>query len=62
MSVTRVQSGHPDWLTQEFLIDSTGDVANLPTDCQPGSVAYTADLLFMAMFDGAQWKTIGGDS
>lgn len=28
----------------EVLIDSPGDVASLPKECDPGSCAYTADL------------------
>lgn len=43
----------------EFLIDSGDDLTDLP-DCLPGSVAYTADLLSMYMFNGSTWTRIGG--
>lgn len=43
----------------EWLIDSSSDTANIPK-VAPGSVAYTADLTYMAMYDGTQWVQIGG--
>lgn len=43
----------------EFLIGSAADLSSIP-DCAPGSVAYTADLSYMAMFDGTEWVQIGG--
>ena len=46
---------------REYLIDSSADTATLPS-CAPGSVAYTADLSYMAMFDGTAWTQIGGTS
>jgi len=46
---------------REILIDSADDLASIPADTAPGSVAYTADMLTMYMKanDGA-WKRIGG--
>lgn len=46
-------------LQMEFLIDSSSDLSGLP-ECAPGSVAYTADLSYMAMWDGSTWTKIGG--
>ena len=44
----------------EVLIESSADLANLPENLAPGSVAYTADMSYIAMkaIDGA-WKQIG---
>lgn len=45
----------------EFLIDSSADLADLPEDAAPGSVAYTANMGYMAMKDNSgQWQQIGG--
>ena len=46
---------------REILIDAAGDLANIPADTAPGSVAYTADmtLMYMKANDGT-WKRIGG--
>jgi hypothetical protein len=33
----------------EYLIDSVDDVANLPTGCALGSIAYTADFSVIAV-------------
>ena len=43
----------------EYLIDSEADIDSIP-DVAPGSVAYTPDLSFMAMYDGDEWHQIGG--
>ena len=43
----------------EWLIDSSDDLSGI-AKVAPGSVAYTADLSYMAMYDGTQWKQIGG--
>ena len=32
----------------------------LPTNVPAGSVAYTADMSYVAMFDGTEWKQMGG--
>lgn len=44
----------------EYLVDSESDVADIPR-VAPGSVAYTADLSYMAMYDGEDWVQIGGE-
>lgn len=67
MSVTRVENlvteRNGDTLTirqkREWIVDSASDVSSI-TNAAPGSVAYTADLSYMAMFDGTEWVTIGG--
>lgn len=44
----------------EAVLDSTEDVASLPTDCAPGSLAYVADKgvpLFMLNASG-EWKEL----
>ena len=43
----------------EWLIDTSSDTASIPK-VAPGSVAYTADMSYMAMYDGTQWVQIGG--
>ena len=43
----------------EWLIDSDSDLSGIP-DVAPGSVAYTPDLSYMAMYDGDTWHQIGG--
>lgn len=53
-----VQNGPTKWHRQELLMTSADD--ELPTDVPVGSVAYTADLSYMAMFDGTEWVQIGG--
>lgn len=46
---------------REILIDSSADLANVPTDTAPGSVAYTADMSYIAMkANDGTWKQIGG--
>ncbi len=45
----------------EYMIANEADLANIP-EVAPGSVAYTADLTYMAMWDGTEWKKIGGAS
>ena len=44
----------------EVLIESSSDLANLPENLAPGSVAYTASMSYIAMkaIDGT-WKQIG---
>ena len=45
----------------EFIIGSESDLSGLP-DCAPGSLAYTGDMSYVAMYDGTQWNTVkGGD-
>ena len=45
----------------EFLVGSSSDLSSMP-ECAPGSIAYTADLSLVAMFDGSSWQIIkGGD-
>lgn len=43
----------------EYMIANEADLANIP-EVAPGSVAYTADLTYMAMYDGTEWVEIGG--
>ena len=45
----------------EVLIESESDLANLPQELSPGSVAYTASLnaMYMKAIDGT-WTQIGG--
>ena len=43
----------------EWLIDTEADTSEIP-EVAPGSVAYTADLSYMAMWDGTDWVQIGG--
>lgn len=45
---------------REYMIKSSSVLASLP-ECVAGSVAYTADLAFMAQFDGDEWVTVGGE-
>lgn len=45
---------------REYMIKSSSVLASLP-ECVAGSVAYTADLTFMAQFDGDEWVTVGGE-
>ena len=43
----------------EWMIDSSSDLSGIPK-VAPGSVAYTADMTYMAMFDGTEWHELGG--
>lgn len=46
---------------REILIDSAADVPNLPEDCAPGSLAYTADMSYVVQRDNhGQWVQVGG--
>lgn len=55
-----VNNGLPRWQRCDLLIkDST---VTLPTNVPVGSVAYTADLSYMAIFDGTNWTQIGGSN
>lgn len=50
-----------DIAKREILIDSEGDLANIPEDTAPGSVAYTASMDSMYMKSiGGTWTKIGG--
>lgn len=55
------QDTYPIARKQEILVDGQSDLAGLPADAAPGSVAYTADMTGMWMKDNAgAWKKIGG--
>ena len=45
----------------EWLIESSTDLAEI-THVAPGSIAYTADGSYFAMYDGTQWVQWGGES
>ena len=61
MSYTIVKrgEGYESSMNVSIIMESSSDVASLPTDVAPGSIAYTADLGTMAIFglDGS-WHTI----
>lgn len=66
MAVTQVEPvvivrGEDNQVLQrmELLVGSSSDLASAP-ECAPGSIAYTADLTFIAMFNGTEWVTIKG--
>lgn len=43
----------------EYMVESADDVANLPTTALPGSIAYTADLSYVAQKDlDGTWASI----
>ena len=47
---------------EEFVLDSAADLANLPTDVAPGSIAYVADAtaaVYM-LAPSRVWKLFGG--
>lgn len=46
----------------EWIVTDSSDLENIPK-VAPGSTAYSADMTFIAMFDGTEWKVIrgGGD-
>ena len=46
---------------REYMIKDNTVLDNLPDDSAVGSMAYTADLTFMAQFDGDEWVTVGGE-
>jgi hypothetical protein len=58
MSICKVKGrGASATEVDEFLVESADDAANLPTDAAPGSIAYTADLTYVAMKDiNGEWK------
>lgn len=58
---TKIVRGENNQVLQrmEFLIGSTSDVSSIP-ECAPGSIAYTADLSVIAMYDGSEWAYIKG--
>lgn len=50
----------PIALKREVLVDSQADLASIPSDSAPGSIAYTADMKNMWMKDNdGSWKQIG---
>lgn len=62
MDYVVINTGAKPWEPQEIM--KLNDSAELPTDVPVGSVAYKADLSYMAMFDGTewvQWNPTGGD-
>lgn len=58
-AVTRSGGGTTIKLKTEWLIGSSSDLTSIP-DVAPGSVAYTADLTEMYLWDGTEWKAVGG--
>lgn len=60
MAIKQIITGMADRVRQEYLIESVSDVQNLSVSVPTGSVAYTADLSNMYMFDGDEWIKIGG--
>lgn len=44
---------------REYMINSSSVLASLP-ECVAGSIAYTADLSYMAQYDGENWVQMGG--
>ena len=43
----------------EILVDSEGDLSSLPSDCAPGSIAYTADLsLVWIRANNKEWTQV----
>lgn len=44
---------------REYMIKSSSVLASLP-ECVAGSTAYTADLSYMAQYDGENWVQMGG--
>lgn len=60
MSWTVINDGWGEQRRKEFLIGSTDDIENLPA-ADPGSIAYTADMVNMYMYDGTTWVKIGGE-
>ena len=55
-----VASGPDPWDRKELLMKNADAI--LPTDVPAGSTAYTADMSVLKMFDGEEWKDIGGDA
>lgn len=56
-----VYNGPTPWNRRELLI-ANKDVT-LPTENMPvGSIAYTADMSYIAQFDGTNWVEIGGEN
>ena len=53
-----VPTGRPIFEAQELLLKNSG--VTKPTGFPAGTVAYTADLSYMAMYDGTTWTQIGG--
>ena len=48
---------------REYMIDGEEDKETLPTDCDPGSVAATADMTLMYRLDNQRkWKRVGGEA
>lgn len=59
-------SSDRNWATRknkdEWLIQNKNELQDLPETTGPGSIAYTADLMYMAQMDETgTWKEIGGD-
>lgn len=55
-----VPTGRPIWEPQEVLLKNSG--VTPPEGLPVGSVAYTGNLAFVAMWDGTSWNTVkGGD-
>lgn len=55
---TFVTNGPTPWNRREILVKDSS--VTLPTDVPVGSIAYTADMSYMAQFDGEAWQEIGG--
>lgn len=50
---------NPERKASKEIVMRNADVV-LPTDVPAGSVAYTGDMTYMAVFDGVEWKQVGG--
>ncbi len=53
-----VNTGAESWERQELLMKNSS--VTLPTDVPVGSVAYTPDGSYFAVFDGTDWNQFGG--
>lgn len=55
-----VNNGAKPWEAQELLMRNSS--VTLPTNAPIGSCAHTADMSYMAIFDGTDWNQVGGSN
>ena len=58
-SIVKINDQPNNPLLKEFIIDSTTDVATLPTDVADGSSAYVKDLSKIYLFKSGTWVEVG---
>ena len=57
----KVSDGYTEANVMEIMIEGAEDVASLPKECEPGSIAYTADMSYIVQLNlDGEWEVMSG--